>query len=149
MKLSTWIDNKGGTAATGTLLGVARNCVYAWREGVALPRPPMMMKIVKVTHGQVSFKEMIEEHVELKAARSKKATKKKSTKTKVDRTATFGRLLGVKPAKKKKMSHKAAGKKGGQALAKLKKTPGQMTKKLITVAKKAAKKQPAKDQLGF
>jgi predicted CopG family antitoxin len=73
MLLSTWIDKNGGTLKTGKILGIKRNAVYAWRKGLALPRPAAMKAIVKVTHGKVSYTDMIEEYLE-------KKTKKTGTK---------------------------------------------------------------------
>jgi hypothetical protein len=63
MLLSTWIDKNGGTLKTGSLLGMKRNCVYAWRHGVALPRPMVMKTIVQKSGGKVTYGEMIDEYL--------------------------------------------------------------------------------------
>jgi hypothetical protein len=80
MKLSTWIDKNGGTTRTGEILGVQRNCVYAWRKGVALPRAIVMKKIKDRTRGAVSYDEMIEEFLAKKGLRAKSKPKAKTGK---------------------------------------------------------------------
>lgn len=74
MLLTQWIDKNGGAGPTSALLGLKRNAIYAWRIGRALPRPEAMAKIYTRTKGRVSYKEMVEEHLDRKA---KLATKKK------------------------------------------------------------------------
>ncbi len=88
MLLSTWIDKNGGTGKTGLLLGLRRNCVYAWRHGRALPRAAVMKAIVKKSGGRVSYSDMVDEYLEKRTrstkvttARKKKASKKAAKKT--------------------------------------------------------------------
>lgn len=90
MYLTTWIDKTGGTLQTAKFLGIKRNAVYAWRHGVAFPRPATMKLIVDRTRGRVSYKEMIEEYVarKKKAAPKAKATKAKGTIGKSKKVAT-------------------------------------------------------------
>lgn len=75
MKLSTWITKSGGTVAVGKLLGVTHNRVHAWLTGKSLPRPALMLEIVKLSKGVVTFDSMVAEEKKRKA--SKKSTCKR------------------------------------------------------------------------
>lgn len=91
MKLSTWIEKTGGYSKAAQKLEILRPRVYAWRNGANLPRPDVMKKIVKITNGKVSYKEMIDEHLEFAAAKktaSKKTKKKKTAKAKTTKKKT-------------------------------------------------------------
>lgn len=103
MLLSTWIDKNGGTMKTGNLLGLKRNVVYAWRKGVALPRPAAMKAIVTKSGGRVSYGEMIDEYLAKK--KNGKATKK------VIKTASKKKSTGKTTKPSKATPKKAKGKK--------------------------------------
>lgn len=51
--------------------GVTESTVNHWARGVCLPRPNHMVRIVRLSHGKVSYKEMIETFVRAQAIRSK------------------------------------------------------------------------------
>lgn len=122
MKLTTWIEKNGGNGPTGALLGIARNNVYAWGAGVALPRPAMMKRIVELTRGKVSYAEMVEEFVHRKLIKKLVVGKKKAPK---------------KPAKKKGVG------RGNNS------PPAVMKRVIAHHAKMRKKKMASKDNLGF
>lgn len=116
MKLSTWIDSNGGNAATGKILGIQRNVSYAWRNGVALPRPEMMRAIVKKTRGRVSYGEMVEEFLEKRAkptrqprkGKTNAKTNKKGTKSGMNSGPSLAKRLIEMDVKRRKRETRAA-----------------------------------------
>jgi hypothetical protein len=89
MNLSQWIDKNGGTVKTGNLLKIKRNCVYAWRKGIALPRPEVMVLIKRKSAGKVTIDEMVTEYVgrrpKVRRKLADRKRRKKSAVTKVVR----------------------------------------------------------------
>jgi hypothetical protein len=104
MKLSTWIESKGGNVKAAALLGVNRNCAYAWRRGVALPRAHIMKLIVAKTSGKVSYAEMVDEYLDLRAKKKTlvTTTKKKPMSTFEKARKKVDKAFTPKPGKKKK-----------------------------------------------
>lgn len=108
MKLSTWIDQTGGTVKSAAALNVKRNVVYAWRKGVAMPRPFTMQAIVKHTRGKVSYDEIINEYrTKREEGKAKKKAKTPKPNAKVLKTLarksgkTNRKAATASPAKKK------------------------------------------------
>lgn len=60
MTLQKWIQSKGGYKKVAKLLGVSPMATYWWLNGTGLPKAQHMRKIVKISKGKVSYKEMIE-----------------------------------------------------------------------------------------
>lgn len=59
MTLQAWIE-KTGPKKVAALMGVDNSTVYTWGAGQSLPRAQHLQKIVKVTKGKVSYKQMVE-----------------------------------------------------------------------------------------
>ena len=70
MTLEKWIK-KRGVVKTAQDLGTSRINVYYWCNGRCLPNAVRMRDIVKLSKGRVSYKKMIEEHIEMKNKRGK------------------------------------------------------------------------------
>lgn len=62
MTLTQWIAHKTVSGCAQTL-GIPMTTVSSWYHHRALPRPKLMMKIVKHTDGIVTYEEMIEDFV--------------------------------------------------------------------------------------
>lgn len=59
MTLQAWIE-KTGPKKVAAMMGVDNSTVYTWGAGQSLPRAHHLKKIVKVTRGRVSYKQMVE-----------------------------------------------------------------------------------------
>ncbi len=59
MKLVEWIE-KTGSANIAKQLGCSQARVINWRLKIAAPSCKMMIEIVKLTKGKVSYKEIVE-----------------------------------------------------------------------------------------
>ncbi len=62
MTLREWIDGLG-QVEVAKKLKVKRQHVHNWRRRSNLPRPATMVKIVKLTKGKVTYREMLEDYV--------------------------------------------------------------------------------------
>ena len=51
-----------GPTKISKLLNVNESTVRQWKRGYCLPRPEVMMRIKKLTRGQLTYAEMIETH---------------------------------------------------------------------------------------
>lgn len=60
LKFTTWMAEKGGPTEVAKLLGVPRETVYAWQQKRSTPRVTTMIKIVRLTQGEISFADIIE-----------------------------------------------------------------------------------------
>lgn len=60
MKLTEFIKELGGPMAASKKLKTTRSAVSQWNIGAAIPNSRMMMKIVKISKGRCSYKNMIE-----------------------------------------------------------------------------------------
>jgi len=69
MKLQEFIAELGGPTMASKRLKTTRSAISQWNIGAALPSTRMMMKIVKVSNGRCSYKEMIEPYFREKAKR--------------------------------------------------------------------------------
>lgn len=69
MTLSDWITSMSANKVSA-LLEVELNTIYYWRDLKTLPKPEMMRKIVKVTHGLVGYADIIEPYFDDKEARA-------------------------------------------------------------------------------
>lgn len=103
MKLSTWINNNGGTGKTALLLGVKSNNVYAWHKGNALPRPRLLKLIQLKSRGKVGITEMVDEYLAKLDTRKRSLASKKGAAKKKKRTKKISRkkLVAKKKSTKK------------------------------------------------
>lgn len=72
MTLTTWIRQQGGTTKVGRLLKVSSQRVHAWTTYTALPQATIMQRIVRLTHGRVSYAAMIEDYIQNHVTKSAK-----------------------------------------------------------------------------
>lgn len=59
MRFKEWIVASGGGAAVARKLGVTRQTVNIWLRGTGSPTALMMVKIVRVSRGVVSYADII------------------------------------------------------------------------------------------
>lgn len=59
---SQWIDAKSVKGLARTL-NVQKSTVRYWRLGKTVPRPGQMKKIVQLSRGRVTYRAMIEHHL--------------------------------------------------------------------------------------
>lgn len=57
-KFKKWLDSRT-LKQTALDLGVTERGVQFWKQGVAVPRPSVMHKIVKLTKGSVGYEDII------------------------------------------------------------------------------------------
>lgn len=64
MRLDEWIEKAGGVSKVAELLEVEPATVSTWKNYSGLPKDSMKMRIVKTTHGLVTYADMIEPYFE-------------------------------------------------------------------------------------
>lgn len=61
MQLSAWVAESGGRHRVSSLLGVTEQAVHYWLTGKATPKFETIFRIVELSRGRVSVKEIFDE----------------------------------------------------------------------------------------
>jgi transcriptional regulator with XRE-family HTH domain len=69
VKFRKWIVANGGEAAVARLLGVTRQSVWNWLNGISTPRAKTIREIVDRADGEVGYADVILETLKSKADR--------------------------------------------------------------------------------
>lgn len=67
MTLKEWVADRGGPVVVASKLGVTRQAVLYWLAGKATPRPPMIFKIVQLSGGKLTYRQILEETWDVRA----------------------------------------------------------------------------------
>lgn len=60
-RFEKWITDSGGPRAVARMLRTESPTIYGWLRGAATPRAKTMQQIVRLSKGQVSFDDIINE----------------------------------------------------------------------------------------
>lgn len=59
MKFQTWVKEQGGPNELAVKLGTSPQRVTHWLNRVATPRPPMLVRLVVMSRGKLTYSEII------------------------------------------------------------------------------------------
>jgi transcriptional regulator with XRE-family HTH domain len=61
MKLNAYLEKWGNASEFARALGVSHTAVYRWRNGKAIPRKALLLRIFAVTRGKVRSADFYDE----------------------------------------------------------------------------------------
>lgn len=73
--LTEWVAAQGGVLRVSKLLGVARTTIYAWMYREAQPTTPHMLKLIKISKGELTFESLVRDTKPLDTAGGRRGAK--------------------------------------------------------------------------